>query len=131
MRNAKKAVETTATKSQPVSAHAEAKQQEPDSVDLVRLPEELKDKLAKLGVMIRQTSENARQIGQTLKEVKDWIKSQKQSWEQWVKDHLRIEKRQAQKYMRLADCWYELVADGCDPANMTIEECLSRCAKRD
>jgi hypothetical protein len=43
LRNAKKAVETTATKGQPVSAHAEVKQQMADPTDLVRLPEKLKD----------------------------------------------------------------------------------------
>ncbi len=120
-------VETTmasATNGEPLPAPAETTTKKADTSKIARLTKEIKGQLNEMDRKVRQTSETARQIGLKLKEVKSLVKAEKNSWEQFVKDELLIEKRQAQKYMRLADRWNDLMAKG-EPAKLTIEQCLA------
>ena len=86
-----------------------------------RLTNEIKGQLDQLAASVRKTTETAYQIGVKLKELQKLVKAAKKSWEQWVNENLPVEKRQVQKYMRLADRWAELK----DPSSMTIEQCLA------
>ncbi len=118
----------SATNGQPVLAPAATTKQKGDPAGLARLTEELKGHLAEMDRAVRQSTETARQIGLKLKEVKPLVKAAGILWETFVKGNLSIEKRQAQKYLRLATRWDDLKAKG-DPANLTIEQCLALLVK--
>jgi len=121
-------VETTTAATNGQSAPVEATNPKADPAKLARLTEEIKCHLDEMGRTVRQTTEIARQLGQKLIEVKPLVKAAGILWETFVKTHLSIEKRQAQRYVRLANRWEDLKAAG-DLANLTIEQCLALLAK--
>lgn len=91
--------------------------------ELTALTKKIRKDHGKLTVQLKRSSVLARELGEYLIEAKKLVKPGR--WTSWLEDHCHLTARQAQKYMRLATHWPELVASGRNPESFSIEQNLA------
>lgn len=94
-----------------------------DENALQGLAKEIRGHLAKFDKSIRSSLGFARQAGEALIKAKELLPKGK-SWQQWVGDNCQIDIRQAQKYITISRKWGELVQQGHDPDQLSINEAV-------
>src|SRR4051794_12968433 len=80
---------------------------------------------------VKVTLDHARLTGNLLVRAKEAVKAAGGEWLDWLQKNCLFSPSEAQRYMKIADRWWELLASGADPEKLTMTEALRILSSRD